>query len=83
MSNVRVLFPALFSLSGKNIFNLTIGSKMLRELQIIRVKKRKPNEENICLVINFRFYIVYNKHGVIKIGNQTRVKAQVLSKVFE
>ena len=31
----------------------------------------------------FRLYTVYNKHEVIKIGNQTSEKSKVLSQVHE
>ena len=37
-------------------------------------------EMNICQVMIFRLYTVYNKYEVIKIGNQTREKLQVLSR---
>ena len=30
----------------------------------------------------FRFYTVYNKHEMIKIGNQTGEESQVLSQVL-
>ena len=40
-------------------------------------------EINICQVMNFRFYTIYNKHEMIKIGNQTREKLQVLTQVLE
>ena len=40
-------------------------------------------EINICQVMIFRLYTVYNKHEMIKIGNQTREKSQVLSQVLE
>ena len=31
----------------------------------------------------FKFYTVYNKHEMIKMGNQTREKSQVFSQVLE
>ena len=37
---------------------------------------------NICKIMIFRLYAVFNKHEVIKIGNQTREKSQVISQVF-
>ena len=40
-------------------------------------------EINICQVMTFRLYTVYNKHEMIKTGNQTRKKSQVLSQVLE
>ena len=43
----------------------TVGSKIIRALEVIRVKKRIPNavyERNICEVMIFRLTIVYNKH---------------------
>ena len=36
-------------------------------------------EINIYQVIIFRLYTVYNKHKMIKIGNQIRANSQVLS----
>ena len=36
-------------------------------------------EINICQVRIFRSYTVYNKQKIIKIGNQTREKSQVLT----
>ena len=41
------------------------------------------NEINIYQVMIYRFYTVYNKHEMIKIGNQTTEKSQVLSQVLE
>ena len=41
------------------------------------------NKTNVCQVMIFMFYNVYNKHEIIKIGNQTREKLQVLSPVIE
>ena len=40
-------------------------------------------EMNICKVMMFRTYIFYNNHKMIKIGNQTREKSQVLPQVIE
>ena len=40
-------------------------------------------EINIYQVMIFRLYTVYNKHEMIKIGNQTAEKSQVLSQVLE
>ena len=40
-------------------------------------------EMNICQVMIFRLYIVYNKHEMIKIGNWRRAKLQILSQVVE
>ena len=40
-------------------------------------------EITVCGVMIFRFYTVNNKHEMIKIGNQTRKKSQVLSQVLE
>ena len=36
-------------------------------------------EINNCQITIFRLYTVYNKHEMIKIGNQTREKLQALS----
>ena len=35
-------------------------------------------EINICQVMIFRLYTVYNKHEMLKIDSQTREKLQVL-----
>ena len=40
-------------------------------------------EKNIYQFIIFRLYTVYNKNVMIKIGNQTREKSQVLSQMLE
>ena len=40
-------------------------------------------EINTSHVMTFKLYAVYNKHEMIKIGNQTRGKSQVLSRVLE
>ena len=40
-------------------------------------------EKNVCQVMIFSLYTVYNKHEMIKIGIQTREKLQVLSQVLE
>ena len=40
-------------------------------------------EINICQVMNFRLYVVYNKRRMIKIGNQTRGKSQAFSLMLE
>ena len=42
-------------------------------------------EKNICQFTIFKLYTIYNKHELIKIGNQTRKreKSQVLSQVLE
>ena len=40
-------------------------------------------EINICQVMIFRLSTVYNKHGAIKIVNQTREKLHGLSQVLE
>ena len=57
----------------------TIGSKIIRALEIIRVKKLILNTFflNICQVMIFWLYTVYNKYEMTKIGNQTREKSQV------
>ena len=39
-------------------------------------------EINIYQGMLFKLYIVYNKYDIIKIGNQTREKSQILSQVF-
>ena len=31
----------------------------------------------------FRLYTVYNKYDIIKIGNETREKSQILSQLLE
>ena len=40
-------------------------------------------EINICLVMIFRLYAVYNNHDVIKSGNKIRKKSQALSQVLK
>ena len=40
-------------------------------------------ETNIYQVMIFNLYTVYNKHEMIKTGNQDREKLQVLSQVLE
>ena len=40
------------------------------------------NIMKICQVMIFRHYTVYNKHEVIKIGNYTREKQQILSQLL-
>ena len=40
-------------------------------------------EINICQVMIFRLYTVYNKHEMIKIGSQIRENLLVLSQVLE
>ena len=72
--------------SKKNLFSPKVSSKIIRALEIIRVKKLITNafyEIHICQVMIFRLCTVYNKHQLIKIDNQTREKSQVLSQVLE
>ena len=40
-------------------------------------------EMNIYQVMIFKLYAVYNKQEMIKIGNETREKPQVISQVLE
>ena len=40
-------------------------------------------EINICQVMIFRLYTVYNKHEMIKMDNQTKEKSQILSQVLQ
>ena len=40
-------------------------------------------EINIKQTMTFRLYIVYNKHEMMEIRNQTREKSQVLSQELE
>ena len=70
----------------KKIQRATISSKIIRALEIIRIRKLTPNaffEINICQALIFRRYTVCNKLKMIKIDNQTREKSQVLSQVLE
>ena len=39
-------------------------------------------EINICQFMIFRLYTVYDKYEMVKIGNETREKSQVLSQVI-
>ena len=41
------------------------------------------HEINICQVMIFRLYTAYNKHEMIKVGDQTREKSQELTQVLE
>ena len=64
----------------------TVGSKIIRALEIMRVKKLnliQLYKINICRIIILSLYIVYKKHEMIKIGNQVREKLQVLSQKLE
>ena len=65
----------------ENMSLITIGSKIIQEFEIILVKKLIPNAVliNICQIMIFRLYTVYNKHEMIKIGNQTTENSQALS----
>ena len=67
-------------------FKSTVDSKIIRALEIIRVKNSylmQFYEINNSQIIIFRFYIIYNKREIIKISNQTREKSQILSQVLE
>ena len=64
----------------------TVGSKIIRELELSRVKisyLMHFYEINICQVMTFRLYIVYKKHAMKKTCSQIREKSQVLSQVLE
>ena len=37
---------------------------------------------NICQVMIFRLYTVYNKHKMIKIGNQNQKKKNASARIF-
>ena len=58
--------------------HFTVGSKIIRALEIIRVKNFTFYEMNTHQVMRFRLYTVYNKHEMIKTVNPTREKLQVL-----
>ena len=63
-----------------------VGSKTVRALEVILVEKLILNqfyEINICQVMIFRLYTVYNKHEIIKIVNHTREKSHVIFQVLE
>ena len=65
---------------------ITLDSKIIRTLEIIRVKHSylmQFYEISIYQVIIFRLYTVYNKHKMMKIDNQIREKSQELSQVLE
>ena len=53
----------------------TVDSKIIRALEIIRVKKNSYviqfYEINNCQVMIFWLYTVYNKYEMLKFGNQT------------
>ena len=58
---------------------VTVGSKIIRALQIIRIKKLIPNAilgNNFCQVMIFRLCTVYNKRKMIKIGNKNQRKIE-------
>ena len=38
---------------------------------------------NICQIMNFKLYIIYNKHEKINTGDQAREKSEVLLQVLE
>ena len=62
------------------------SAKLFEMIEIIRFKKIllvQFYEAYICQVMIFRLYTVYDKHEMIKIGNQTREKSEVLSLVLE
>ena len=40
-------------------------------------------EINICEVMIFSLYTIYNKHEMTKIGSQNREKSQVLPQLLE
>ena len=64
----------------------TAGSKIIRALEIIRVKILIPNavvRNKYLLFVIFKLHNVYNKHGMMETVNQTREKTQVLSQVLE
>ena len=64
----------------------TVGNKIIRAREIIRVKNSyvmQFYEINISQVMILSLYTVYNKHEMIKIGNETREKLQILSQVLE
>ena len=53
------------------------AAKIFRALEKIRVEKiilKSFYELNICQIMIFGFYAVYNKYEMIKIGNHTREK---------
>ena len=78
MSKIKVFPPLLYT--------VTVGSKIIRVLEISRVKKLIPNavlSKQYLLSHFFRIYTVYNKHDMIKIGNQTIKKSQVISQLLE
>ena len=63
-----------------------VSSKIIRTFEKICFQKSyliQFYEMNICQIMIFKLHTVYNKCEMIKIGNQTRVKSQVLSQVLE
>ena len=59
----------------------TVGSKIIRTVEIVHVKKLIPNAvlSNKYLSSHdlYRIYAVYKKHQTAKIGNENREKSQV------
>ena len=56
-------------------FQGTVDSKIIRALEIIHTKNSYLMQFcgiNIYEIMIFRLYTIYNKHVMIKIGNQTR-----------
>ena len=69
----------------KNTISAKVGSKIIRAVEIIRVKNSylmQFYEVNICEGMMFMFYTVYNKHVITKNDTQTRENSQVLSQVL-
>ena len=66
---------------------MTADSKIIRALEIVRVKKKSYimqfYEKNIFQMLISRLYTIYNKHEIIKIYIQTREKSQVLSQMLK
>ena len=63
-----------------------VSSKIIRTFEKICFQKSyliQFYEMNICQIMIFRLYIAYNKHEIMKIGNQTREISHILSHVLK
>ena len=72
----------------KNYSKIALGTSFLTRIissarNILLLTVMQFYEQDICQIMIFRLYTVYNKHEMIKIGNQTREISQALSQVLE
>ena len=70
-------FLFLFGFVKKQLSTITVDRKIIRALEIIRVKKLLPSAglwNKSCQIMIFRLYTSYKKHEMIKIVSQYREK---------